>query len=209
MKTGKYLVGLALALLAGGAVMGLRAANPRTKPYAIDLAKIEGTPNAPVTIFVFNDFLCHYSRDLYPFLDQLVAENPGKVKVVYKHFSAGYRRPDHSRWIAEASECAAEQGRFFDFRNYLAAHLTKYANAKDYAPIMKIYAREIGLDSPRFETCLESRGTSAIIARDMEEARLSGVYSTPTIIIGGRKIVGGEEAEIEDLVSREIRRLKA
>ncbi|MCS6903433.1 MAG: DsbA family protein, partial [Candidatus Bipolaricaulota bacterium] len=73
---------------------------------------VKGAPDAPVTIVEFADFKCgfcvrHFTRTLPLIVTEYI--NTGKVRYIYRNFAfLGVE----SRWAAEASECAHEQGRF-------------------------------------------------------------------------------------------------
>jgi protein-disulfide isomerase len=55
---------------------------------------------------------------------------------------------------------------------------------------LKKYAQNLGLDSNKFNTCLDSGETADIVKADLIEGQKIGVSGTPTIIINGKKIVG-------------------
>ena len=86
-----------------------------------------GDPNAPVLIEVYEDFQCPacriYSNDVAP----LIAENHvanGEVYYVFRQYPfIDDRAPGaESDQAANASLCAAEQGRFWDYHDFLFAN---------------------------------------------------------------------------------------
>lgn len=78
-----------------------------------------GSPNAPVTIAYWSDFQC-------PFCDRFETEtlptiikdyvDTGKVYFVFKNYPIFLDHPD-AYHAAEAGECAAEQGKFWEMHD--------------------------------------------------------------------------------------------
>ena len=67
---------------------------------------------------------------------------------------------------AEASECAAQQGKFWEAVDRLYA-----ANGELGDESLERYARELGLDTAKFKACLNSGETRAVIQRDCEDGK--------------------------------------
>ncbi len=97
---------------------------------------------------------------------------------------------DESRWAAEASECAAEQGKFWEYHNYLFTHQNgenKGAFAKDN---LKKFAAELKLDGGKFNQCLDAGTYAALVRAETVSADSIGVQSTPAFLINGRPLLG-------------------
>jgi len=110
----------------------------------------------------------------------------GKVKVTYKHFLVTDPNGE-SLWAANATECANEQGRFWDYHNKIAAESPGGRNSLTKANLKK-YAADIQLDSAKFDACLESNKYASAVQADVDEARRLGLNSTPTFILNGRRM---------------------
>jgi protein-disulfide isomerase len=80
---------------------------------------------------------------------------------------------------AEASRCGGEQGKYWEMHDQLFANFT----ALD-VPQLLIYSQVIGLDSQKFQSCIESGSYEAEIRKDMVEGQKAGVRGTPTFFIG-------------------------
>jgi protein-disulfide isomerase len=87
---------------------------------------------------------------------------------------------------AEAAECAAKQGKFWEMHDVMFTKQKEIATA-DYAA----YARDLGIDTARFETCLESDDGLAKVMADQAVATRLDVKSTPTLFIGRVRPDGG------------------
>ncbi len=142
-----------------------------------------GPENAAVTIVEYSDFQCPACGSAKPTIDQVLAKYPDKVKFIYKDFPL----PFHSfaQKASEAAECAGLQNKYWDMFDKLFANQEALTTSD-----LKGYATEFGLDSEKFNTCLDSGATAADVAADIAEAKQSGVGATPTFFVNGQKVVG-------------------
>lgn len=144
---------------------------------------VRGDPSAPVTLIEFADFQCpncgRFARNTAPQIVESYVET-GKVNMVYKHFPI--RGPD-SISASLASQCAGDQGRFWEFHDMLfknqEAEGSGWANAEN----MKRFASELGLDREEFDSCLDSQKYKALIEADLAFGQEIGVSGTPTFVI--------------------------
>lgn len=165
---------------------GLCQAGARAEP----IPNLRGAQDAPVTILVFSAFACQYCAETRAALEQVLADYPGKVNLVYKHFPLG---ADATAYLPhEAALAAGEQGKFWEMHDALFAHQDQLA---DRTRIVAL-ARELRLDPVRFEAALESRRGAARIQADVAEANALKVQATPTFYIGGYKFEGAQPASV-------------
>lgn len=158
-----------------------------------------GNPQAPVTVVEFADFQCTPCGIAEPAVRKIRAHYESQIRFVFRHFPLADIHPQ-SQEAAEASECAAEQGKFWE-----AAEKLYQGQADLREPALKRYAAELGLDTKRFAQCLESKTTVARIRRDFEDARALGLRATPTFFIGHRIVEGSlEYGPFAQLVEQEL-----
>lgn len=86
---------------------------------------------------------------------------------------------------AEAGQCAFDQGKFWEYHDYLYEQ-GRLLNVVD----LKTYAREIGLDSTQFNQCLDSGQNKAKIDRNLEQAYRLGLPGTPSFVVNDQKLAG-------------------
>lgn len=150
----------------------------------IDAARdhVRGSADARVTLLEYSDLECPFCKTFHPTLKQAIQEYDGKVRWVYRHFPLDALHPK-ARKEAEASECANDQGKFWEYIDRLY-EVTPSNNGLDAAKLPEI-ARDVGLNVPAFETCLQSGKHAQRVAEDLADAEKAGGEGTPyTVIIG-------------------------
>jgi protein-disulfide isomerase len=103
---------------------------------------------------------------------------------------------DESQWAAEASECASEQGKFWDYYDKIfeeQAGENVGAYSKDN---LKLFAGDLGLDRGQFDQCLDSGKYAEKVRQETVLGREAGVRSTPALFVNGQLIEGGANYEI-------------
>jgi protein-disulfide isomerase len=191
-----------VATLRGKASVDVRLEPPPAFRAAVNIdgAPVRGDVNAPVTIVEFSDFHCPYCRAVQPTLLQVLAKYPGKVRLVYKHFPLDSLHPQ-ARRASEASWCANEQGRFWEFhdRVYKAS-----ADASDAA--LARFVSEASLDKSAFDTCLASGRAEAPIQRDVQQGSEHGLSGTPGFFVNGRFLSGNQPlSAFEQVIDEELK----
>lgn len=143
-----------------------------------------GPVSAPVTIVEFGDFECPHCGGMYATL-KLVQENyPDRVRLVFRQLPLRSIHP-HAEKAAEASLCAFDQDQFWAYHDSLFENQA----ALDHSALIA-RAEELGLDTSRFETCLDSGEKQEAVDQDVQAAIDAGVYSTPTLYINGEMLTG-------------------
>ncbi len=101
-----------------------------------------------------------------------------------------------SQWAAEASECADEQGKFWEYHDKLFASQAgenKGAFAKDK---LEGFAADLKLDTARFKQCLESDKYASLVQSESQTASEWGVQSTPTILVNTQAVSGAQSFDV-------------
>jgi protein-disulfide isomerase len=188
--------------LRGKASVDVRLEQPPAFRAAVNIdgAPVRGDVNAPVTIVEFSDFHCPYCRAVQPTLLQVLAKYPGKVRLVYKHFPLDSLHPQ-ARRASEASWCANEQGRFWEFHDRVYA---AGADASDAA--LARFVSAVSLDKRAFDTCLASGRAEAPIRRDVEQGSEHGLSGTPGFFVNGRFLSGNQPlSAFEQVIDEELK----
>ncbi len=89
---------------------------------------------------------------------------------------------------AEASECANEQGRFWDYHDLLFTNQRGEGQGNLRDQRLKAFAQVLGLDTERFNSCFDSRRMRAAVTDDIRRAQSLGISGTPTIYVNGQLV---------------------
>ena len=191
---------IAGALIAGAVYTGQRGASGDTlqpQPAAQKTATltqmkpitsedhIRGNPDAPVKIIEYSDFECPFCKRFHETMKQAMAEYGDEVAWVYRPFPLHQLHPVKARREAVAAECANELGGDDAFWRYVDRffELTPSNNKTDIDSVLPQIAKEIGLDTAKFSSCLASGKYDAHIQANYDNAVATGGNGTPWSIV--------------------------
>jgi predicted DsbA family dithiol-disulfide isomerase len=157
-----------------------------------------GAADAPVTIVAFSDYECPYCQKADPAVKEVLQAYKGKVRLVYKEFPL----PNHpnAQKASEAALCAHEQGKYWEMHDKLFANQTALE-----VEALKGYARDLALDTARFDLCLDSDAKRADVRAGLKAGEAAGVTGTPAFFVNGRLISGAVPFErFKELIDAEL-----
>ncbi len=141
---------------------------------------IRGAKNAEVTIVEYSDIECPFCSRFHETMTQVMKEYDGKVRWVYRHFPLSFHQ--NAKPAALASECAADQGKFWEFVDIA---FTRQDTGIDAVGLRKI-AGEVGLNLGKFDTCIQEQTFAAAISADTASGTKAGANGTPYSVIVGK-----------------------
>jgi protein-disulfide isomerase len=171
-----------------------------------------GNPNAPVTIIEFSDFQCPFCRKFWKeTLPQIKKDYllTGKAKFVYRDFPLVQIHPGATP-AAEGAECAEEQGKFWEMHDAIFEEQGKQGSGtiQFTADDVKKWAAKIGLNTSKFNQCLDSGKYKQEVDKDMADGSAAGVTGTPAVFVNGRLIVGAQPfAAFKAVIDEELKKL--
>ena len=172
---------------------------PRVE-VAYDPARLRGNPKAPVMIVEFSDYQCPYCHQVEPTVKEVLAKYGDRVSFSYRDFPL---TAIHSQAMisAEASRCALEQGKFWEYHDQL------FTTSKLEKDDLIGYARDLKLDDKQFGSCLTTEKYKADIEKDEQEGRKVGINGTPGFFINGLEVSGAKpKDEFERVIDDELAR---
>jgi len=171
---------------------------------ALALSATQAADNATqeVSIQVFSDFQCPYCKQFAPAVRALETQGIDgiKTKVEFKNFPLGFHA--FAQLAAQASQAAAEQGKFWEMHDLLFANQNALAREDLFR-----YAQTLKLDMGRFATDLDSDRIKQKVAAEKAEGDAKKVQGTPTFFVNGKVYSGTKStAELKALVSADAGR---
>ena len=159
----------------------LRLPPPRAAISMKDVP-VRGDAKAPLTLVEFADYECPYCQQIHPVLQRLQKEFAGRIRFAFKD----YPLPMHPNApkAAEATHCAGAQGKYWEYHDALFER-------KQFSPeSLKSYAKDLKLDTSKFNACLDSGQMSGIVNTHAAEAQSLVLQGTPTFLVNGRLLTG-------------------
>jgi protein-disulfide isomerase len=182
-----------------GNVLGLQDGAKVKEKIPIDEKRARGNPNAKVTIIEYSDYECPFCKSFYDNAYKEIVKkyvDSGQVRIAFKDYPLAFH--PNAQSAAEASRCAAEQGKFWEMHDRMFEN-QKALSVDNY----KKWAGELGLDTAKFNTCVDNKAYATAVVEDMEEAAKIGVQGTPMFIINGEVLVGAQPmAAFENVIKK-------
>lgn len=157
--------------------------------------------NPKVTIIAFEDFQCPFCGEEFSVVKTIIDEYKNDILFVYRDFPLEVAHPEAKK-AAEAGECADDQGKFWEMHDIIFQH-------QDQMQVEDLidYARQIGLNTGVFRSCLTSGKYSDEVNKDFFDGASAGVTGTPTFFINGVRVPGAIPLDVfRQLIESEIRK---
>ena len=146
-------------------------------------APIKGPVDARVTIVEFFDPACGTCADFYPFLEKLIDQYPGKVRVMMRY------APLHSGsdQVVKMLEAAHLQGKFWPalellFKNqprWIVNHVSQPMRARGIL-------NGLALDHKKLDVDMNQASVTQAIQQDVKASQVLNVRATPEFFVNGR-----------------------
>lgn len=159
--------------------------------------KIRGEATASATLVEFSDFECPACQAFFPTVKELEEKFKGKLKVIYRHYPIP--RHQFARKAAEASEVANAQGKFWEYHDILFEKSPSLS-----ADELKQYAKDLGLDTERFNKELDEGKYASAVEADYKLGVSLKVSATPTFYLNGNYLDVNNPKELVEKVSAAV-----
>ena len=160
-----------------------------------------GNPDAPVTIEVWVDYQCAACRQfVQEILPQLIEKyvRPGKAKVVVHDFividlnTGGQESAD----AANAARCAADQGKFWAYQDWLWANQVAEGSGTFSQDRLIQIGRLAALDMTSFQSCVEGGTHLADVRAESASAQSASIVGAPAILVQGQVLTAYDYATV-------------
>jgi protein-disulfide isomerase len=175
----------------------LVTAAPDSNITRADLARIQGSPNAPLWVIEVSDFQCPYCKQWHEqtysaFRDEFV--KTGKIRLAYVNFPLNSHR--YAWPSAESAMCAGAQGKFWEMHDALFATQQRWESMPSPTILFDSLARSTGIDMPRWRDCVSSGKMKPLIQADHDRAAKAGAGATPSFMIGDQILAGAQPIDV-------------
>ncbi|MDE1831382.1 MAG: DsbA family protein [Thaumarchaeota archaeon] len=148
-------------------------------------AQYRGSNSAQLNIVEFGDYQCPFCEKFFQQNEPQILQdyiNNGKAKFYFLDFQ--FLGPD-SLTLGEGAWCANEQGKYYDYHDYIYSHQGQENSGWATPDKVKTLAVDIsGLDATKFNSCLDSKKYESRVQQLTQYGQSLGVSGTPTIFIG-------------------------
>ena len=201
------LIGIIISIIAIGAIVSFSSSSVETENLDMRThgtvsttmgSSILGNPSAQITIVEFGDYQCHQCYNWFHNTKPVVFQNyidTGKANFVFMDLAfLGMDSPK----AAQASYCAEDQGKYWEYHNQLyTAQESQIDNGWVNSERLKAFAFSLGLDMDLFEDCFDSGKYTKRVQYNIAEAKKLDANGTPTFFIIGpdgqqQKLVGAQ-----------------
>jgi protein-disulfide isomerase len=181
---------------AQSAAVATRAAPTDSNITRADLARIQGSPSAPLWVIEVSDFQCPYCKQWHDqtyntFLNQYV--KTGKVRLAYVNFPL--QSHAHAWPAAEAAMCAGAQGKFWAMHDALFTTQAHWEALPSPTAVFDSLAQANGVEMRSWRECVASGKMKSLIAADQDRASRAGANATPSFMIGDKILAGAQSIE--------------
>ncbi len=165
-----------------------------------------GNPDAAVHIQLFEDFKCSACQSYQQIIEpQVISELAEKGRIYYTFHQYPFMDDQtsfkDSDQAALASECAAEQNRFWDYKDILFANMNFIVGEFSDEKLMAM-AESLNLDMNAFETCYAEKSYLDKINQDIQLSQELNVSGTPTLLINGVNPSPGHVPSFEQILEK-------
>lgn len=177
-------------LLALSATVLLTACIDKTGLSAQSSRPARGNPDAGVTVLEFADIQCPACRAAHELVSKPLLEAQGqRIRFVFKHFPL-QQIHRFAMEAAEASECAADQGKFWEFVDMAYEKQDQLSSSA-----IRDWGKALNLDEELFDRCIRSHVKRQFVLSEYEEGTAGGVRGTPTFFVNGKQV----QSTVEEL----------
>jgi len=158
----------------------------------------KGPAKAPITIVEFSDYQCPYCSRAEGTVQDVLKKYGDKIRLVYRDYPLSFHQ--NAQVAAEASECAKDQGKFWEMHSAMFANQAKLAEAD-----LIETAGGLGLDKDKFKSCIDSGKKKEEVQKDFQDGVKFGVTGTPTFFVNGIRMVGARDvASFSEIIDHEL-----
>ena len=178
------LISLVIVIIGGAIIANLNLQAQPKQAFTSDNSRALGPANAAVIIVEYGDFGCTTCKawEEQAIIPKIQAKYGDKVRFVWRDLPI--ITPESPK-AAEAAYCALDQGKFWQYHDLLYLKAPAL-NIND----LKTYAAQLGLDTAKFNTCLDTGQHANDVQADLKDGLSRGFRATPAFLVNAQVYAG-------------------
>lgn len=160
-----------------------------------------GSEDARVYLVEFMDPACETCAAFSPLVKKLMADNPGRIKLVIRY--APFH--DGADYFVKLLEAAKKQGKYWETLDVMYLSQPYWASHHNPQPdLIWQFLPSVGLDLEKLSKDMNDPAIEKIIAQDLADAKILNTTKTPGFFVNGKPLVTFGYMELQQLVAAEI-----
>ena len=161
-----------------------------------------GSDDAKVYLIEFSDPACETCSAFHPFVKNLMAVNPGKIKLVVRY--APFH--DGADYFVKILEAARKQGKYWETLEVM--YKTQRYWASHHNPQPKLiwkFLPSAGLDLEKIRNDMNDPEIAKLIKQDLADAKTLNVRKTPGFFVNGKPLQSFGYKQLQELIEAAIK----
>ncbi len=179
-------------------------AQENASTFVRDYSQTLGSTDARVYLVEFSDPACETCSAFHPFVKKMMAENPGKIKLVHRY--APFH--DGSEYFVKILEAARKQGKFWEALEVMYKSQRYWASHHNPKPhLIWRFLPQAGLDIEKIKIDMNDPEIENIIRQDLADAKTLNVRKTPGFFVNGKPLQQFGRKQLGSLVESELKEM--
>ncbi len=177
-------------------------AKEKSELFVREHSQTYGSDDAKVYLIEFMDPACETCSAFSPFVKQIIAANPGRIKLVLRY--APFH--DGADYFVKILEAAKKQGKYWETLDVMYATQSNWASHHNPQPeLIWQFLPKAGLDLEKIKTDMNDPAITQLIAQDLTDAKTLGVTKTPGFFVNGKPLQVFGQNQLKELIDAEIK----
>lgn len=175
-------------------------------PKVTSSDNIRGDSKAKIVVVMYEDYQCPFCGKFFKETEEKLKElyvGNNQIALVYRDYA--FLGPE-SLQSAQAAYCAGDQGKYWEYHDYLFTHQNGENRGAFSDTNLKGFAKGLALNSASFDQCLDSGKYKQKVLDSTKAGNTAGIDGTPKgfILKKGKTIDTIDGAQPFDVVNQKI-----